>query len=317
MSKRHNAPATTPAGRAGGPAGRVERGRHRVTRPVTWMALATALLATAAAVLLGPGLSSAATATPTPTATASTTASTTAPATTASTAPPAAAGRSTCDQYGSFPVAGGKYVVQNDRWGAVTDQCLTGFDTGFTVTKALHTNNTGPAGYPSIYRGCNFGYCTAGSPFPAPVATLGALRSSWSTTGPTAVGTQQYNTAYDLWFDPTKTNPGRNTGAELMVWLNRTPWVQPLGRHYYDTTIAGRRWQVWYGQANPPVISYVQIAPTRSVSNLALDAFVRDATLRGVVKPAWYLTSVQAGFEPWTGGTGLSTTSFSVTRNGS
>jgi hypothetical protein len=28
------------------------------------------------------------------------------------------------------------------------------------------------------------------------------------------------------------------------------------------------------------------------------------------------MTSVQAGFEPWTGGTGLRTSSFSVTRNG-
>ncbi|MDT7742209.1 MAG: hypothetical protein QOE59_1287, partial [Actinomycetota bacterium] len=42
----------------------------------------------------------------------------------------------------------------------------------------------------------------------------------------------------------------------------------------------------------------------------------RDAMLRGVVKSNWYLTSVQAGFEPWTGGTGLRTNSFSVTRNG-
>jgi hypothetical protein len=28
------------------------------------------------------------------------------------------------------------------------------------------------------------------------------------------------------------------------------------------------------------------------------------------------MTSVQAGFEPWIGGTGLATTNFSVTRNG-
>jgi hypothetical protein len=28
------------------------------------------------------------------------------------------------------------------------------------------------------------------------------------------------------------------------------------------------------------------------------------------------MTSVQAGFEPWTGGQGLRTNSFSVTRNG-
>jgi hypothetical protein len=260
-----------------------------MVRPLGLVSAAALAVAAALALVVGPGLGLAAAPEP---------------------------GQSTCAQYGSFPVAGGKYVVQNDRWGAATEQCLTAFDTGFRLDKAEHTNNAGPAGYPSIYRGCNYGYCTVGSPFPAPVASLGALRSNWTTTGPTGGGTQQYNTAYDIWFNPTNASPGRNTGAELMVWLNRTSWVQPIGRHYFDVYIAGTRWQVWYGRTDLPVISYVRVTPTTSVTNLPLDAFVRDARLRGVVKPAWYLTSVQAGFEPWTGGTGLSTTAFSVTRNG-
>jgi hypothetical protein len=221
-----------------------------------------------------------------------------------------------CDQYGSAPVAGAKYVVQNDRWGASTTQCITPFDTGFTVDVAQHVNNKGPAGFPSIYRGCNFGYCTVGSPFPAQVSSLGTVRSTWSTHGPTAGGTQQYNTAYDIWFDPTKTNNGRNTGAEMMIWLNRTSWVQPIGKPYYDVNIGGTVYTVWYGKIDLPVISYVRKTPTTSVTNLPIELFTRDAMLRGVVKPAWYLTSVQAGFEPWTGGTGLRTNSFSVTRNG-
>ena len=37
---------------------------------------------------------------------------------------------------------------------------------------------------------------------------------------------------------------------------------------------------------------------------------------RGVVDPAWFLTNVQAGFEPWIGGEGLSTDAFALTRNG-
>jgi hypothetical protein len=221
-----------------------------------------------------------------------------------------------CDQYGSAPVAGAKYVVQNDRWGAQTQQCITPFDTGFSVDVAQHVNNKGPAGFPSIYRGCNFGYCTVGSPFPAQVSSLGTVRSNWSTHGPTAGGTQQYNTAYDIWFDPTKTNNGRNTGAEMMIWLNRTSWVQPIGKPYYDVNIGGTVYTVWYGKIDLPVISYVRKTPTTSVTNLPIELFTRDAMLRGVVKPAWYLTSVQAGFEPWTGGTGLRTNSFSVTRNG-
>ena len=221
-----------------------------------------------------------------------------------------------CDQFGSAPVAGGKYLVQNDRWGATTQQCITPFDTGFSVDTALHTNNKGPAGYPSILRGCNYGYCTAASPFPVQVSKLGTVRSSWSTKGPTATGTQQYNTAYDIWFDPKANNAGRNTGAEMMIWLNRTSWVQPIGKPYYDVNIGGAVYTVWYGKTDLPVISYVRKQATTSVTNLPIEAFTRDAMLRGVVRSSWYMTSVQAGFEPWTGGTGLRTNSFSVTRNG-
>jgi hypothetical protein len=229
----------------------------------------------------------------------------------------AAAPTRTCDQFGSFPVAGGTYVVQNDRWGASTQQCVTAVGTtGFRVDTARHTNTRGPAGYPSIYRGCVYGYCTVNSGFPRQVSTLRTLRSSWSTSGPTAGGTQQYNTAYDIWFDPTTTNKGRNTGAEMMIWLNRTSWVQPIGKPYYDVNIGGTIWTIWYGGTDLPVISYVRKTPTTTVSNLPIESFTRDAMLRGVVKPTWYMTSVQAGFEPWTGGQGLRTNSFSVTRNG-
>lgn len=230
----------------------------------------------------------------------------------------AAAPARTCEQFGSFPLAGATYVVQNNRWGASTEQCVTAASTGvgFTVDTARHTNTAGPAGYPSLYRGCVYGYCTARSPFPRKVSDLGNLRSSWATSRPTGGGTQQYNTAYDLWFDPVANQAGRNRGAELMIWLNRTTWVQPIGKKYYEITLAGTRWEVWYGRTDLPVISYVRKAPVTAVSNLPITDFVRDATRAGVVKSTWYLTSVQAGFEPWTGGTGLRTSSFSVTRNG-
>lgn len=265
------------------------RGRHRARRPLVLVALAAALLSALGALIVGPAIGSAATPTP----------------------------RQTCDKFGSMGLSGDKYVIQNSVWGADTKQCITeNGPTGFVVDTAEHVNNKGPAGYPSIYRGCNYGYCTAASPFPAMVASLGQVRSSWATTGPAGTGIQQYNTAYDIWFNQTKSTAGRPNGAELMIWLNRTSWVQPIGKPYYDVSIGGTTWTVWYGKADPPVISYVRKTPATSVSNLPIEAFARDAMLRGVVRPTWYLTNVQAGFEPWTGGTGLSTTSFSVTRNG-
>ena len=167
-----------PSVSAGAVVGQRGPGRHRARRPLVVVALVAALAAGLGALIVGPTMGS------------------------------AAAPRRTCDQFGSRPCPATS-TSSRTPLGRDHPQCITPFDTGFTVDVAQHVNNKGPAGYPSIYRGCNFGYCTVGSPFPAKVAKLGTVRSYWSTKGPTAGGTQQYNTAYDIWFDPTATNKGR------------------------------------------------------------------------------------------------------------
>jgi Glycosyl hydrolase family 12 len=217
-----------------------------------------------------------------------------------------------CDKFGSTPVAGGRYEVQNDLWGAGTSQCVVAFDTGFRV-EAKHNKPSGPASYPSMVFGCNYGNCTKGTPFPRPVSDLGDLRTSWTTTTP---ATGDYNVSYDIWLDPTARKTGRPTGLELMIWLKHTKRVNPIGKQIGETTLDGVPYEVWQGKADVTTISYVRKQATNSVTNLSIPTFVADATKRGVAKPGWYMTSVQAGFEPWIGGTGLATTNFSVTRNG-
>jgi hypothetical protein len=217
-----------------------------------------------------------------------------------------------CDKFGSTPVAGGRYEVQNDLWGAGTSQCIVAFDTGFRV-EAKHNKPSGPASYPSMVFGCNYGNCTKGTPFPRPISDLGDLRTSWTTTTP-AKG--DYNVSYDIWLDPTARKTGRPTGLELMIWLKHTDRVNPIGKQVGETTLDGVPYEVWQGKADVTTISYVRKQATNSVTNLSIPTFVTDATKRGVAKPGWYMTSVQAGFEPWIGGTGLATTNFSVTRNG-
>ena len=217
-----------------------------------------------------------------------------------------------CDKFGSTPVAGGRYEVQNDLWGAGTTQCVVAFDTGFRV-EANHNKPSGPASYPSLVFGCNYGNCTKGTPFPRPVSDLGDLRTSWTTTTPS---TGDYNVSYDIWLDPTARKTGRPTGLELMIWLKHTKRVNPIGDKVGETTIDGVPYDVWLGKLDLPTISYVRKEATNSVTNLSIPAFVTDATKRGAAKPGWYMTSVQAGFEPWIGGNGLATTNFSVTRNG-
>src|SRR6185503_17489379 len=56
-------------------------------------------------------------------------------------------------------------------------------------------------------------------------------------------------------------------------------------------------------------------SPIASWSFSVLD-FINDVRSRGLVTNSWYLTSIQAGFEPWIGGAGLAVNSFSAAVNG-
>ncbi|GAA4055567.1 GH12 family glycosyl hydrolase domain-containing protein [Nonomuraea soli] len=229
-------------------------------------------------------------------------------------AAPAEAAPVICEKYGSTSIQNGRYIVQNNVWGADTAQCIdVNQNGGFTVTQAQHNNptNGAPAGYPSIFAGCHYANCTTGSSLPmrASDSRFGTIRTGL-TYGYPSGGT--YNAAYDLWFDPTPRTDGQNTGAEIMIWLNRQGSIQPIGSRVGTATLAGATWEVWFGNIGWNVVSYVRTSTATSIE-FAVDAFYSDAVNRGHAQRSWYLTSVQAGFEPWVGVAGLSVSNFSYT----
>jgi hypothetical protein len=77
-------------------------------------------------------------------------------------------------------------------------------------------------------------------------------------------------------------------------------------------SLAGATWDVWYGNTGWNVVSYVRQQPANAL-DVSVKDFTTDAVNRGYVRTAWYLTSVQFGFEPWQGGPGLGVNSFSFT----
>jgi hypothetical protein len=79
--------------------------------------------------------------------------------------------------------------------------------------------------------------------------------------------------------------------------------------------VAGRQWQVWSGNnGSNDVLSFV--APSAIDSwNFDVMDFVRQTVSRGLAQDNWYLTSIQAGFEPWQNGAGLAVNSFSSSVN--
>jgi hypothetical protein len=222
-----------------------------------------------------------------------------------------------CTQFGSTTIAGGKYVVQNNNWGDSTTQCINVTSTGFSVASASHSKpqNGAPGSYPSVYAGCHYGNCSAGSGLPLAVnsSQFGTISTSVSMSYPN--NGSVYDASYDIWFDPTARTNGQNTGAELMVWLNHTGSVQPVGSKVATVNLAGGTWDVWFGNSGWNVISYVRQSATSSASfNVA--TFWNDVVSRGYGQNSWFITSVQAGFEPWVNGTGLAVTNFSYNIGG-
>jgi cellulase/cellobiase CelA1 len=226
-------------------------------------------------------------------------------------APPSAQADTTvCEQYGSTVIQG-RYVVQNNRWGTNEPQCVTATDTGFRVSRAdgAVPTNGAPKSYPSVFNGCHYTNCSPGTNLPAQLSSISSAPSSISYG---YVGNAVFNASYDIWLDPTPRTDGVNQ-TEIMIWLNKVGPIQPIGSQVGTATVGGRTWQVWTGSnGSNAVLSFVAPSAMGGWSFDVMD-FVRQAVARGMAQNNWYLTSVQAGFEPWENGTGLTVNSFSST----
>jgi cellulose 1,4-beta-cellobiosidase len=222
-----------------------------------------------------------------------------------------------CDEQAA-QVGGGTYIVENNEFDSSASECMS-TDSGadFTVANsAISTATDGPPGaYPSIYQGCHWGSCSSGgltsTPIQVSALTAGTVTSSWSTTQP---GSGAYDVAYDIWFNKTPRTTSQPDCTELMVWLNHNGSVQPFGGEVAShVTVGGHTYNIWEGQQSTwNTISYDMTTGTTSVSDLDIGTLAHDAVSRGYLSSSCYLIDVEAGFELWQGGAGLSTNSFSV-----
>ncbi len=237
---------------------------------------------------------------------------------------PAAAVTTTLCQEQTAPVSGGTYIVQDNEFDSSAPECVsTDGSADFTVADSSINNatNGSPGAYPSVYQGCHWGNCSSGGLTANPIAisslTSGSVTTSWSTTQPG--GSSAYDVAYDIWFNQTPTSTGQPNGSELMVWLNHNGPVQPFGSEVASNVgLDGHTYNIWAGaQSSWDTVTYEMTSPATSVGNLDIGSLAQDMVNRGYTKSSWYLIDVEAGFELWQGGAGLTTNSFSVTVNGS
>ena len=219
-------------------------------------------------------------------------------------------------------VSSGTYIVQNNEWNSSASECVTtDGNADFTVANSSISNatNGAPGGYPSIYQGCHWGNCSSGGLSSTPIQvsnlTPGKVSTSWSTTQPG--GSNDYDVAYDIWFNHTSTTNGQPNAEELMIWLNHNGPVQPFGSQVAtNVSIGGHTYNVWEGNQGWNTVSYTMTSGTTSVSNLDIGQLAQDSVSRGFMTGSDWLIDVEAGFELWQGGAGLATNSFSVNLNG-
>jgi hypothetical protein len=226
-------------------------------------------------------------------------------------AAPAHADTQICDQYGSAKA--GSYIVQNNAYNEPGTQCINATSDGFSITESDGSVafNGAPKSYPSIYNGCHYGNCSPGTVLPKQISTISSAPSSISYT---YVSNATYDASYDIWLDPTAKTTGVNQ-TEIMIWLNHAGSIQPVGSQTSTASIDGTNWAVWTGNnGSNNVISFVAPSAMTSAS-IDVKDFINNAIAHNLATTAWYLTSIQAGIEPWAGGAGLAVNSFSATIN--
>ena len=225
------------------------------------------------------------------------------------TGPAAAATGQICDQYGS--TIQGNYIVMNNRWGTTATQCINVTTSGFQITQQDGVGNLSgaPVSYPAIYVGCHYSNCSPNTNLPMKISSISSAQTNVTLTYP---GSGTYDAAYDIWLN-ADTNVSGVQDTEIMIWLNHTGSVQPIGSKTGTVSLAGRSWEVWVGNnGGNNVVSYSTTGVTSF--NADVKPFLTDAITRGsgFGTTAWYLTSMQMGFEPWVGGVGLAVNSFSA-----
>jgi hypothetical protein len=98
-----------------------------------------------------------------------------------------------------------------------------------------------------------------------------------------------------------------------MIWLKYSGPNFWVGR-YPEVYVDGTYWWVVPHQDGPGqhYLSFRRATPAAGAS-LRLAPFMTEAERFGGVSPSALLWSAQAGFEIWSGGTGLAITRFSIT----
>ncbi|MER5833113.1 hypothetical protein ABT116_20195 [Streptomyces sp. NPDC002130] len=205
-------------------------------------------------------------------------------------APASAAVWNTCDQWGQTNLNG--YTLYNNIWGGgAGSQCIwanSGTNWGIW---ANHPNTGGIKSYPNQTKAIN-----------KSITSLGSLSSSYNVSVPSSGA---YNTSYDIW--------DTDHDYEIMLWVNKTGPVGPLGTSQGSVSLGGHSWNVFKGTngANE-VFSFIRTSNSSSgtVNILSILKWIKD-TKKWMGNET--IGDVQFGYEVTSSSGGLNFTTNNLT----
>jgi hypothetical protein len=197
---------------------------------------------------------------------------------------------SSTDKWGTW--SNGGYTITNDVWGSgAGPQSIWANSYSNWGVWSNQPNTGGVKSYPH-----------SGRTIGRTLSSLGSVTSSFNVSVP---GAGAYETAYDIW--------ANNNAYEIMLWMNKTGAVGPIGSLQTTVSVGGHTWDVYKGSnGSNAVFSFLRHGNTSSGS---VDV---KAVLNWIRSQGWFgdvtLGDVQFGFEitSASGGLNFTSNSFSV-----
>ena len=205
---------------------------------------------------------------------------------------------------------GGQFLINPDGFRESMTLANVGYGNNFTV--ATSTPATGKVlAFPDFLYGCSWGVCSPHRTLPVQIKRDGDPGASVSTAGHPK---GEYNAAYDIWLELKPYLSGQPHGAEIMIWPRETANVGSL-RGQPEVRIDGALyWEIaWRASNSHGSWNYVQfrkVSQSDSLRGIHLNDFFKAAEARGWASSSWYIQSITAGFEIWSGGQGLTMSNF-------
>ncbi|WP_155338321.1 glycoside hydrolase family 12 protein [Acrocarpospora corrugata] len=204
--------------------------------------------------------------------------------------PAQAAVWSSSAQWGTWTNSG--FTLYNNIWGGgAGPQTIWANSASNWGVWANHPNTGGVKSYPNVSRNVN--------------RRISALTTATSSFNVTVPGGGAYATAYDIWCD--------GHTYEIMLWMNKTGPVGPLGSRQTTATVGGHSWDIYRGSnGSNQVFSFVSRGNANSgtVNIKAILTWLRTSNWFGDVT----LGDVQFGYEitSSSGGMDFRTNSYSL-----